>query len=148
MGFFDVVNVYGLLFTIILVVPNIVYAKTHNYSLNSIPNRSMLYVERIGKYCSLFLMSINIGILEEGFTSDVMRTFWLVATFVMIALYLVFWILYFKNETKTLAYALTIVPALIFMLSGLLQVKTLLLTFGIIFLIGQLYVTSKLTKNN
>lgn len=148
MGFFDVVNVYGLLFTVILIVPNIVYAKTHTYNLNLIPNRSVLYLERIGKYCSLFLMAFNIGILEEGFTADIMKTFWLVATTVMIVLYLVFWVLYFKKQTKAVAYALTIIPALIFMLSGLLQVKTLLLVFGITFLIGQLYVTSKFTKNN
>ena len=36
MGFFDVVNVYGLLFAVILAVPHVVYARTHNYDLKVI----------------------------------------------------------------------------------------------------------------
>ena len=42
MGFFDVVNVYGLLFAVILAVPHVVYARTHNYDLSAINNRAML----------------------------------------------------------------------------------------------------------
>lgn len=33
------------------------------------------------------------------------------------------------------------------MMSGLLQVKTLLLTAGVVYLIGQLYVTNKYVKS-
>ena len=49
MGFFDVANVYGLLFAVILAVPHVVYARTHNYDLRAINNRAMLYIERTGK---------------------------------------------------------------------------------------------------
>ncbi|MCD8025870.1 MAG: hypothetical protein LUF33_02780 [Clostridiales bacterium] len=147
MGFFDVVNIYGLLCIIILAAPNIVYARTHNYDLSVIGNRSMLYIERVGKYCSMFLMAINLGILEEGFTAPIMKTFWIFATLALTALYTALWIFFFKRESKAVAYSLTVIAAVIFMLSGLLQVKTLLLTFGIVYLIGGLYVTSKFMSN-
>ena len=141
MGFFDVVNVYGLLFAVILAVPHVVYARTHNYDLKAINNRAMLYIERTGKYCSLFLMGINIGVLEQGFTAPIMEIYWL------ISIYVVLWILFFKKETKALAYLLTLTAALIVIQSGLLQVKTLLLTAGIVYLIGELYVTSQAFKD-
>lgn len=147
MGFFDVVNVYGLLFAVILAVPHIVYARTHNYDLKSINNRAMLYIERTGKYCSLFLMGINVGVLEKGFTAPIMEVYWLISTSVLTVIYVVVWIVFFKKETKGFAYLLTITAALIVIQSGLLQVKTLLLTAGIVYLIGELYVTSQAFKD-
>ena len=147
MGFFDVVNVYGLLFAVVLAVPHVVYARTHNYDLKVINNRAMLYIERTGKYCSLFLMGINIGVLEQGFTAPIMEVYWLISTSVLTVIYVVVWIVFFKKETKGFAYLLTITAALIVMQSGLLQVKTLLLTAGIVYLIGELYVTSQAFKD-
>ncbi|MGN0502869.1 MAG: hypothetical protein ACI4HN_08080 [Ruminococcus sp.] len=147
MGFFDVVNVYGLLFAVILAVPHIVYARTHNYDLKAINNRAMLYIERTGKYCSLFLMGINVGVLEKGFTAPIMEVYWLISTSVLTVIYVVLWIVFFKKETKGFAYLLTITAALIVIQSGLLQVKTLLLTAGIVYLIGELYVTSQAFKD-
>lgn len=147
MGFFDVVNVYGLLFAVILAVPHIVYARTHNYDLEAINNRAMLYIERTGKYCSLFLMGINVGVLEKGFTDPIMEVYWLISTAVLTIIYVVLWIVFIKKETKGFAYLLTITAALIVIQSGLLQVKTLLLTAGIVYLIGELYVTSQAFKD-
>ena len=147
MGFFDVVNVYGLLFAVILAAPHIVYARTHNYDLKAINNRAMLYIERTGKYCSLFLMGINIGVLEQGFTAAIMEVYWLISTSVLTVIYVVVWIVFFKKEAKGFAYLLTITAALIVIQSGLLQVKTLLLTAGIVYLIGELYVTSQAFKD-
>ncbi len=148
MGFFDVVNIYGFLFAVILLIPDIWYAKTQVIDKNIFDNRAMLYIERIGKYCSLFLMGINIGVLEKGFTAPIMRSFWLVSVSIMTVLCVILWIFCFKKLTKPLAYTLTVITSLIFMLSGLLQVKTLLLTFGVVYLIGQLYVTKKYLSEN
>lgn len=147
MGFFDVVNVYGLLFAVILAVPHVVYARTRNYDLNAINNRAMLYIERTGKYCSLFLMGVNLGILEKGFTAPIMETYWLISTAVLTVIYVLLWIVFLKKETKGFAYLLTITAALIVIQSGLLQVKTLLLTAGIVYLIGELYITSQAFKD-
>lgn len=143
MKIFDVVNVYGLLFAVILAVPHFVYARSHTYDMSVFDNRAMLYIDRIGRYGSLFLMAVNLGVLEEGFTSDLMKNFWLASTFVMTAIYILLWILFFKKERKWVAYSLTAISALIVILSGLLQVKTLLLTAGIIYLIGELYINKK-----
>lgn len=145
MNIFDVINIYGLIFTIILIVPHIVFVKTQSYDLSVIENRGMFYIERTGKYCSAFLMFVNIGVLEEGFTSEYMRTFWLISTTVLCLIYIVLWIMFFKKESKkATAYAITVVSAIIIIMSGLLQVKTLLLTAGIVYLIGEIYLCKKI----
>lgn len=143
----QVINIQGLLFAIILAVPHIIFARTHTYNIKAVDNRAMLYIERVGKYVSLILMAIDIGVLEGGFTSELMEKFWFIATSVMVAVYVVLWIVFFKKESKAVAYTLTFLTAIIVMLSGLLQVKTLLLTAGIVYLIGELYVTAKVFKN-
>lgn len=144
MELFGFINVFGLLFAAILAAPNIVYIKSHKTNLSLIDNKAMLYIERIGKYGSLFLMSFNIGILEEGFTSALMQNYWMISTSVLTAVYVLLWLLFFKKGTKGVYYLLTITASFIVIQSGLLQVKTLLLTAGIVYLIGELYFSSKL----
>lgn len=144
MGFFDVINICGLIFTVIMIIPHIIFVKTHNVSTSFIENRAMLYIERIGKYCGAFLMAVNIGVLEKGFTSLLMRDFWFITTIILIIVYLIMWTVFLKTEKKIFAYIITVITAIILMLSGLLQVKTLLLTAGIVYFIGELYVLNKL----
>lgn len=143
MDFFSVINIFGLLFNIILIVPHIVYAKTHTYDMTIFDNRAMLYIDRIGRYCSVFLMFVNIGLLEGGFTSDYMKKYWIISSIVLSVIYVLLWLVFFKTEKKSVAYTIIIISALIIIQSGILQVKTLLLTFGIVYLIGELYMASK-----
>ena len=149
MDFFstNLFNWYGLAFAIALLVPDIVYIKSNRIDRTIFDNRAMLYIERIGKYCSIFLMGINIGVLEGGFTKPIMETFWIISTCVLTVVALILWLLCFNRFSKLWAYLLTAVTAVIFMMSGLLQVKTLLLTAGVVYLIGQLYVTNKYVKS-
>ena len=69
------------------------------------------------------------------------------AVSILTVIALVLWFLCFNRFSKLWAYLLTAVTAVIFMMSGLLQVKTLLLTAGVVYLIGQLYVTNKYVKS-
>ncbi|MBQ4262570.1 MAG: hypothetical protein II709_11850 [Ruminococcus sp.] len=145
MGFFDVVNVYGLLFAAVLLVPHIVYMKTHTLDTGVFANRAMVYIDRVGRLASLFLMSFHIGVLELGFTEPqaLMRRFWLIVMGVCSVLYALLWLLFFKKETKGCALGIILISSFMVMFSGILQVNTLLLTAGIVYLIGELYLFSR-----
>lgn len=145
MGFFDVVNVYGLLFAAVLLVPHIVYMKTHTLDTGVFTNRAMVYIDRVGRLASLFLMSFHIGVLELGFTEPqaLMRRFWLITMGVCSVLYALLWLLFFKKETKGCALGIILISSFMVMFSGILQVNTLLLTAGIVYLIGELYLFSR-----
>ena len=145
MGFFDVVNVYGLLFAAVLLVPHIVYMKTHTLDTGVFANRAMVYIDRVGRLASLFLMSFHIGVLELGFTEPqaLMRRFWLIVMGVCSVLYALLWLLFFKKETKGCALGIILISSFMVTFSGILQVNTLLLTAGIVYLIGELYLFSR-----
>lgn len=145
MGFFDVVNVYGLLFAAVLLVPHIVYMKTHTLDTGVFTNRAMVHIDRVGRLASLFLMSFHIGVLELGFTEPqaLMRRFWLITMGVCSVLYALLWLLFFKKETKGCALGIILISSFMVMFSGILQVNTLLLTAGIVYLIGELYLFSR-----
>lgn len=145
MGFFDVVNVYGLLFAAVLLVPHIVYMKTHTLDTGVFANRAMVYIDRVGRLASLFLMSFHIGVLELGFTEPqaLMRRFWLISMGVCSVVYALLWLLFFKKETKGCALGIILISSFMVMFSGILQVNTLLLTAGIVYLIGELYLFSR-----
>ena len=148
MSFFDVVNIYGLIIAAVLITPHIIYVKTHTYDKNKFTNRAMVYIDRIGRFSSLFLLSFNLGILEQGFTEpkDLMRRFWLITVGAMILIYLLLWLIFFKTGSKGAALAIVLVSAFIVIFSGILQVKTLLVTAGIVYLIGELYMFSRFFK--
>ena len=149
MGFFDVVNVYGLLIAMALLTPQIIYVKTHKYNRKENPNRAMVYIERAGWFCSLFLMAFNVGVLEQGFPEpkELMMAFWMITTGVLTLVYLLLWVFIFKKRSKGVVLALVLVSAFIFIFSGIVQVKTLLLTAGIVYLIGELYMFTRFIKD-
>lgn len=145
MSFFDVVNIYGLIIAALLAAPHIIYAGTHTYDKNKFTNRAMVYIDRIGRFSSLFLMSFNLGILEQGFTEpkDLMRRFWLITVCALTLVYLLLWLAFFKTGSRGAALAVILVSAFIIIFSGILQVKTLLLTAGVVYLIGEFYMFSR-----
>ena len=145
MGFFDIVNVYGLAFAVLLAAPYIFYRRRHKIHTENYPNRAMHYIDRMGRFGSSFLMSFNIGILEKGFTEpkELMQRFWLITTAALVLAYLLLWALFLRRERKGTAYLLVALFTAVVVLSGILQVKTLLFTFGLVYLAGELYVVSR-----
>lgn len=141
MNFLNIFNLWGLLFSALLAAPHIVFYKTRTIDRSRFTNRAMVYIDRTGRFFSLFLMSFNIGVLEGGFTEPVelMKRFWLITTACLTAAYLLLWLLIFKKESKGAALAVVLISAFIIIFSGILQVKTLLLTAGIVYLVGELY---------
>lgn len=148
MSFFDVVNIYGVIIAAVLLAPHIIYVKTHTYDKSKFTNRAMVYIDRIGRFSSLFLLMFNLGILEQGFTEpkDLMRRFWLISVGALMLIYILLWLVFFKTGSKGIALAIILVSAFIVIFSGILQVKTLLVTAGIVYLIGELYMFSRFFK--
>lgn len=135
------INFYGLAFAVLLALPHVLYRRSHRTSPNDVPNLGMLLLDRIGRFGSLFLMSVHTGVLEKGFTEpkELMRRFWLITTAVLIAVYWLLWLRLMKHPGKRTAYAIAAVSAAAVILSGILQVNTLLFTMGIVYCIGEIY---------
>ena len=78
MDFHNLFNGFGVLFAVLLVLPHVVFVKTKSYDKTVFTNKGMVYIDRIGRFFSVLLMAINIGVLEKGFTEpkELMERFW------------------------------------------------------------------------
>lgn len=142
MNFLDIINPIGLAFALLLALPHIIYRRLHTIDISIYTNKAMYYIDRIGRFGSLLLMSVHTGILEKGFTEpkELMQRFWIISTAVLLAVYLLLWGLYLKKARRWVADLIVAVSAVIIIFSGILQVNTLLFTVGFVYLAGELYV--------
>ena len=145
MDFHNLFNGFGVLFAVLLVLPHVVFVKTKSYDKTVFTNKGMVYIDRIGRFFSVLLMAINIGVLEKGFTEpkELMERFWLITTATLIAVYLLMWVLFYRSGKKAFAYSIIFSSAIAVIFTGICQVKTLLFTAGIVYLIGELYMASR-----
>lgn len=134
-------NVFGLIFVILLLIPNIIYAVKYRDVENLCKNKAMNVLEQIGRYGSMFLMVFNIGIAEFGFASTNAFLIYFLGSILLMLTYWIMWIIFFVNPSMWNRMALAIIPTLLFLLSGCTLGHILLIITAIIFGIGHIYVT-------
>ncbi len=143
----DWINLFGLFIILVIMVPNIIYAIKNKEGSIIYNNKFIDCLEQIGRYGAMFFMVFNIGILEFGFYS--LETFgvYVVGNIILLALYLILWIPYFKRKTMWNGLLLAIIPACIFLTSGITLRHYLLVVVSIIFSIGHITITYKTHEN-
>lgn len=135
------INLYGLIIVVLILIPNMIYARKNNIFENKCKNKVANISEQIGRYASMFFMVFNIGLYELGFQSNEHYAVWLISITVLVLLYWLFWGLYIKKRTVFKALMLAIIPSAIFILHGFFIGHWLLLIFGAFFSINHIYVT-------
>ncbi len=134
-------NVFGLIFVILLLIPNIIYAVKYRDVENLCKNKVINVLEQIGRYGSMFLMVFNIGIAEFGFASTNAFLIYFLGSILLMLAYWIIWIIFFARQSMWNRMALAIIPTLLFLLSGCTLRHILLIITAIVFGIGHIYVT-------
>lgn len=134
-------NVTGLIFVGLLLIPNIVYAIQFRGTKNQCKIRSLNLLEQIGRYCSMFLMVFNIGIAEFGFSSLSAFLFYLFGNCVLLLFYWITWLIFMNRQEFWSRMTLAVLPVLIFLLSGITLGHVLLIISALIFGVGHIGVT-------
>lgn len=95
---------------------------------------TMNLLEQVGRYaCIIFMIfPIVINKWEFGFPSVAEMFLWLGATVILLIVYSVLWIKK-KSGGKAVLYGLAIVPAILFLINGILLRHWLLLAFSLLF---------------
>lgn len=140
------INIFGLIITILMLLPNIIYAVKFRGVENRCKNKGMNVLEQIGRYASMFLMIFNIGVVELGFSLPETFVIYFVGNIIFLIAYWSIWFLYFKNKILWKSMALAIIPTAIFLLSGITLRHYLLMLSAIVFGIGHVYVTYQNVK--
>lgn len=138
---FSWINTFGLVMVVLLLIPNIIYGFKFRNVKNQCRNSAMNMLEQIGRYGCMFLMIFNTGILEYSFSSIGMLLLYIVGSIVLMAVYWVIWMLFFYKQDSWKRLALAVIPAVLFLLSGIALRHILLIILAVIFGTGHIYVT-------
>ena len=123
-------NVFGLVMVAVIMIPNILFAmKCKDGFVNKWNNKPVETVEQIGRFGCFGFMIINIPGTWFGWWSDEAFAVYLVVDAVLVTLYCVIWAVCFRKSSVFRALALSIIPSVLFLFSGIMS-RSILLTIA------------------
>ena len=141
------INVFGAVFIVVIMVPNIIYAlKCRDGFENKWNNKGVEIVEQIGRFGCFGCMFLNIPGTWFGWWSDEAFAMYLIVNSILIILYCLIWIICFRKNTVFKALALSIIPAVIFMFSGIMSRSVLLIVASLLFAPAHILISYKNVK--
>ena len=130
----DWFNLYGLIFIIVIMIPNIVFAvKCKDGFENKWSNKTVEIFEQIGRYGCFGTMIFNVPFTVFGFSSDKAFAVYLIADSVLIIAYCLIWIICFRRNSVFRALALSVIPSVVFLFSGIISRSILLTIAAVVF---------------
>ena len=127
-------NVFGLVMVAVIMIPNILFAmKCKDGFVNKWNNKSVETVEQIGRFGCFGFMIINIPGTWFGWLSDEAFAVYLVVDAVLVTLYCVIWAVCFRKSSVFRALALSIIPSVLFLFSGIMSRSILLTIAAVLF---------------
>ncbi len=127
-------NIYGLIFIVIIMIPNIIFAvKCKDGFVNKYNNKFVELFEQIGRFGSFIFMIFNIPKTYFGFYFNNGLILYLIVDSILVTLYCLIWAICFKKPSVFRALALSIIPSFLFIYSGIMIRSILLIIFSLIF---------------
>lgn len=123
-------NVFGLIMVAVIMIPNILFAmKCKDGFENKWNNRFVETLEQIGRFGCFGFMIINIPGTWFGWWSDEAFAAYLAVDAVLVTLYCGIWAVCFRKSSVFRALALSIIPSVLFLFSGIMS-RSILLTIA------------------
>lgn len=136
-------NYIGLVFVVLLLIPNIVFA-IKNKKEQKQPNKRILEIfEQIGRYGSMLFMIFNIPYTFWGFYFAYAQIVYIAINSALMLAYYIFWIIFWKKDCLTKSLLLSIIPSILFTFSGIMVASVPLIIFAIIFAIFHIWISAK-----
>ena len=130
----ECINLYGLSFMAIIMIPNIVYAiKCRDGFGNRWQNKTVETLEQIGRFGCFGFMVINIPGTWFGWWSDEAFAVYFIVDSVLVFAYCSLWIVLWKKNNLLRALALSIIPLVVFLFSALMSRSILLTVSALLF---------------
>lgn len=137
-------NVYGMIFIMVLMIPNIIFAiKCKDGFLNKWNNKAVELIEQIGRYSCFAFMIINVPGTCFGFFSDEAFAVYLIVNIVLILIYCAIWIVCFRKNNVFRALSLSIIPSVMFLFSGIISGSILLVVASLLFAPSHILISYK-----
>lgn len=141
------INIFGLIFIVVIMIPNIIFAmKCKDGFANKWKNKFVEMIEQIGRFGCFGFMIINIPGTWFGWWSDEVFAVYLIVNVILVILYCVIWIICFKKNSIFRALALSIIPSILFLFSGIMSRSVLLIIAATIFAPSHITISYKNAK--
>lgn len=143
----EYINVFGLVFMAVIMVPNIIFAIRNKEGLiNRYQNKALETVEEIGRYGCFVFMIFRIPSLTFGWWSDEAFAIYLVVDAILVLLYCLIWALCFRKESLFRSLSLSIIPSIVFLFSGIMMRSIPLILFSLLFAPSHITISVKNVK--
>lgn len=127
-------NFIGLIFVLVLLIPNIVFAVTHKDGFeNGWHNKAVELFEQIGRFGCFILMFVSVPSLTRGFWFSGAETAYVILGSVLLFLYCLGWVVFWKESSVRKALLLSVIPSVLFIESGIFTLNIPLIVFSVIF---------------
>ena len=137
-------NVFGLVFITVIMIPNIILAVKHKDAFeNKYNNKVIESIEQIGRFGCFGFMIFNIPSTWFGWWSDEAFAIYLLVDALLIVLYLTLWIVCWHKNNVFRALALSIIPSVIFLFSGIMCRSLLLVISSLLFSTTHIFISYK-----
>ncbi len=141
---FGFINLSGAVIVALLMIPNIVYAFLRRGEKNACTSRFLNTMEQVGCYACIILMWLPLLVHKFGFASvPEMMLYYAGNSLLLAAYWFVFARYLFRGKNRRRTRILAVLPACIFLLSGILLRHWLLAVAAVLFAVVHSYVTGK-----
>jgi len=140
-------NVFGLVFIFVIMIPNIIFAvRCKDGFENRWKNKAIELVEQIGRFGCFGFMIVNVPGTWFGWWSNEAFAIYLIIDFLLISLYCAIWVVCWKKNSVFRALALSIIPSVIFLFSGVMSRSILLIITSLLFAPSHIWISYKNSK--
>ena len=127
-------NPFGLVFITIIMIPNIVFAiRCKDGFANNYRNKTVELVEQIGRFGCFGFMIFNVPGTWFGWASNESYALYLILDTLLVTVYCILWIVYWKKKGIFKVLALSIIPSAVFLISGIMSRSILLTAAALLF---------------
>ena len=141
-------NPFGLVFIIIIMIPNVVFAiRCKDGFANNYRNKTVELVEQIGRFGCFGFMIFNVPGTWFGWASNESFALCLILDALLVALYCILWIVCWKKNGVFKALALSILPSAVFLISGITSRSILLILAALLFAPSHILISYQNAKN-
>lgn len=142
------INVFGLAFIFVIMIPNIIFAiKCKDGFANKWNNKFVEAIEQVGRFGCFGFMIIQIPGTWFGWWSDEAFALYLIVGAALVLLYCVIWIVCFRKNSVFRALALSVIPSVLFLFSGIMSRSVLLILSAILFAPSHIAISYKNAKS-
>lgn len=137
-------NGFGFVLIAVIMIPNIIYGiKCKDGFINKWNNKTVEIMEQIGRFGTIGCMIFNIPGTFFGWWSDEAFAVYLIVDIILAVLYCAVWIICFRKNNTFRALALSVIPSVIFLFSGVMSRSVLLVVSALFFAPSHILISYK-----